>query len=516
MPLIFISSESKRWRRQLAEDLAKKLGYECFCREDLVESATAAGIPVGKLEMAMVKSPAMSERLARQKERYLAFITSHLCERARSHNFVYHGRAGHLLLPGIAHVMKARLVVDQESRILEAMQDLKLSSEKAREYVKNVDEDIERWVRYFYGVRRDEPGQYDIVINLENMSLPNASSLLCYMADLPDFRPTPASLKAMENRSLEARARAKLALDARTMSADLKVRAADGVATITHMPRQPNIAEIIPQVLEGLEGCKEVMCTMASTNILWVQENFNPKGEAFGQLNQLAKRWDAAIELIRFSVPPEMENMLKGSPAPAEQAGAANGIPVSGGDAWNRAENGGIEDDEEASANDDQGGVSATIEELINEGRSGGAHTIEGNFHDLLSAIRRDVSYSLIVLGDLFSSKSHETQTRMRRELSGYLNDRLSIPVITTDELQKKYLLGMKQYVKVLGYSAVVAALYLLVFHFQDPILSFLGGAEKPLLTKVVRSAIIFLFVPAVAYLYGTVASIVLKALKFE
>jgi cytidylate kinase len=516
MPLIFISSESKKARRQLAEDLGKKLGYECLCREDLIESATQAGIPVGKLEVAIIKSPAMSERLARQKERYLAFITSNLCERAKQHSFVYHGRAGHLLLPGISHIMRVRLVLDQESRIAEAMEDLKLSREKAREFVQHVDEDIEKWVRYFYGVRRDEPGQYDLVVNLEHMSLSNASSLLCYMADLPDFRSTPASLKALENRALEARARAKLALDPKTMAADLKVRAEDGVATVTYMPRQPAIAEVIPQVLEGLDGCKQVMCTMASTNILWVQEKFNPKCEAFGNLIQVAKRWDAAIELIRFLVPPEMESMLKSSSVAASQSGPG-GATAKEAVGWTPAEySGGIEDDVEQSTYEDHGGVSATIEELVNEGRSGGAHTIEGNFHDLLSAIRRDVSYSLIVLGDLFSSKSHEVQTRMRRELSGYLGERLNIPVITADELHTKYLLGAKQYTKMLTYGATVAAIYFLVFHFQQPILFFFGDNEQSFMMKAIRITVIFIAVPAVAYLYGTVTSIILKMLKFE
>jgi len=131
MPLIFISSESKGARRRLAEDLAKRLGYDCLCREDLIEEAIKAGIPVGKLEMAMVKSPAMSERVARQKERYLAFITSQLCERALKGDFVYHGRAGHMLLQGISHILKVRLVVDNETRVAEAIEQLRLSRDKA-------------------------------------------------------------------------------------------------------------------------------------------------------------------------------------------------------------------------------------------------------------------------------------------------------------------------------------------------------------------------------------------------
>ena len=518
MPLIFVSSESKSARKQLAEDLARKLGYECLCREDLVEEAIQAGIPVGKLEMAMVKSPAMSERLARQKERYLAFITSQLCERAKEKDFVYHGRAGHMLLQGISHILKVRLVVDHETRVAEAMEQLKLSREKAAEYVENIDEDIQKWVRYFYDIHRDEPGQYDIVINLENMSLPNASAMLCYMADLPDFRPMPASIRAMENRRLETRARKKLALDPLTVTADLKVRADDGVITVTYMPRQPEVAELIPKVLEGLEGCSQLMCTMASTNILWVQEKFDPACQAFYQINQIAQRWDAAVELVRFAVPPDLEDMVGGAHLETEKSfeeSVANAADSSDSDLKKREYNGGIEDDVEPEAVEDDGGISETIEELVAIGRSGGARAIGGNFHSLVSAIRRDVNYSLIVLGDLFLSKSHETQLRMTRELGGYLGERVGVPVVMADELQKKYLVGPKQLLKMFLYAAAVALIYFGVFHFEEPLLSFLGATEHTQ-QRILRMAAIFLSVPAIAYLYGTVTSLFLKLLKFE
>jgi cytidylate kinase len=519
MPLIFVSSESKSARKTLAEDLARKLGYICLCREDLINEATTAGIPVGKLEVAIIKSPAMSEKLARQKERYLAFITSDLCERALKQNFVYHGRAGHMLLQGISHVLKVRLVVDRETRIAQAMEGLKLTREKAREYVQNIDEDIDRWGRYFYGVDRNEPGPYDVVINLENVSLPNVSAMLCSMAELPDFRPTPASLKTLESRSLEARARKRLAMNPRTENADLKVRAESGVVTITYMPSQPWVAGIIPEVLEGLEGCGELMCTMASTNILWVQEKFDPHSESFHQLNQIASRWDAAIELVRFTVPSGLDDMFGGShvsskAAEGDLASVAAYRPVH--TSQQGEYNGGIEDDMEVkTVDDEEGGVSETIHELVNIGRSGGAHAISGNFHTLRSVIRKDVNYSLIVLGNLFLSKSHETRLRLVRELGGYLAERVGVPVITADELQKKYLVGKKQWAKMVLYSAVVALAYFLVFHYQELIMSYLGTTGQ-LPQRIFRVTAIVLFVPLIAYLYSTVTSLFLKLLKFE
>ncbi len=308
MALIIISSTSAALRKEVSESLAQKLGYACLSREELVDQATAAGIPVGKLEMSVIKSPAQTERLARLKERYLAYITSGLCERAGEGNLVYHGRGGHLLLPNVSHIFRVHLVPNQEQEIHGKMLQLRLDHPKAEKYIEQVNQDIEKWVHLIHGQDLHDPKQYDLILNLEHMSLANASTALCSLAELPDFRPTPASLKAMENYCLASRARMKLSLDDRTAESDFTVSANEGVVTVTYMPRQSQAGRFIPEVLADLEGTREILATMAETNILWIQEKYDPGSEAFIQINQIAQRWGAAVELLRF-IPSEEVGM---------------------------------------------------------------------------------------------------------------------------------------------------------------------------------------------------------------
>ena len=75
MQVICISRGTLGPGKELAELAAKKLDYACLSREELIEAATKEGIQVGKLEMAMVKPRAFSERLAIEREHYLAFCT---------------------------------------------------------------------------------------------------------------------------------------------------------------------------------------------------------------------------------------------------------------------------------------------------------------------------------------------------------------------------------------------------------------------------------------------------------
>ena len=130
MPIIFVCCEPFGGGERLARDLAGKLGYGYLGREDVVARANEFGIPVGKLETAMVKKPAVQERLARLRDRYLAVATETIAERAARENLVYYGRAGHLLLPGVAHVLRIRLIPERSRRVETVTERIKLPQEK--------------------------------------------------------------------------------------------------------------------------------------------------------------------------------------------------------------------------------------------------------------------------------------------------------------------------------------------------------------------------------------------------
>ena len=499
MPIIFLCSVPFGGGERLARRLAAKLDYAYLSREDVVAKANECGIPVGKLEVAMVKKPAVRERLARLKERYLAVATATICEKAAEGDLVYHGRAGHFLLPGVSHVVRVRVIPEHGERLDTAVQRTKLPREKAEDFLRNIDADIHAWVQFVHGVDMDDLSRYDLVVNLENISVENAAMALCGIADLPDFKPTPASRKAMEERLLQARARIRLALDERTAESDLTVRSSDGVLTVTYVPRQSAVASAIPEVLRDLPGCRAIRCTVASTNILWIQEEFRPNAEALPQINELARRWGAAVELVRYR-----------TEAPSEAAlvpRAAGPLP--------RPPDGGVEDDDVETISTSERDFRETLELFVQEGRSGGSQTVSGGPDRLLAAINPDISYSLMVLGDVFLDRPSAARTRMARELANFIARKVKTPVIGTAELSARLRFSFGQWVKVAAALLVIVALYVLVFQYQEPLLDVLGGAyhkKQPWAAPV----LVALVAPTVAALYGMVASALLRLIRLE
>ena len=506
MPIVLISSSPHGVGQELARELERKTGWPLFSRKQLAEEAHDQGIRLSRLETSIVKSPIIPEKLAREKDLYLAFVTAKLYENARDGNLIYSGRAGHLLLPGVSHRLRVGSTVPRQIRIDKVVQELNLSPEKAAEYISQLDQDIEKWIHFVHRQDAKDPGQYDIFFNLQNMSLANACMLLCETAGLPDFRQTPMSTKRLDDLYLAARAKLRLAEDEHTSSLDLGVRAVGGVVTVTYMPRQVEAAQSISHVLQDLEGCRENLCTMAETNILWIQEAFDPKAESFKQITRLAQRWGAAVELLRLtpynSEGPALPTVDQTqdpsrSPKPADQAYT-----------------GGVEDDESEAPADD-GGLALTQEELVAIGRSAGGFTVCGGISEIIEAVKESSHYSLVILGDLFLDKGPETRKRQTREMGLTIRERLKAAVITVDELESRFLFGKKQALKTVIYGAAVACIYALVFHFQDPILNFLGG-EIHAKWKWLASIFVVLFVPLIAYAYGTVAGLVLKLIDID
>ncbi len=502
MPIIFISSVPFGGGEALGKGLAAKLGCRYMGREEIIKAANECGIPVGKLEVATVKRPASQERMARLKERYLACATAAICEKAAEENIVYYGRAAHLLLPGVSHVLKVRIIPNHAQRVENAMQRTRLSKEKAETFLAEVDSDIRAWVRFVHGVDIDDQKAYDVIINLERTGLESATAALHSFAGLPDFKPTPASRKALEDRLLQSRARTALALDERTSGLDLTVRSSDGVATITYMPRQAEEAHAIPQVLVGLPGCRELHCTMASTNILWIQEDFQPDSRAFGEVTELARRWGAAVELLRYR--PEGEGEIE-----AVTAGLAPlGHELRG--------DGGVEDDVQEKPTDEEDvAFSGTLETLVSVGLSGGGRSVVGPRERVLEAVSSAVPYSLIVVGDLYGRKAAGARTRMTREFASFLAGNLKTSVVSITELGERLRLKRGQVARFAAALVVVAILYAVLFLNQDTFLQFLGG-EAHKARPWIAPLLIAVLAPLVAALYGSMAGFFLKLFKIE
>ena len=258
MAVVTISRGSASGGLLLAQKLGEKLGYEIVSREDVIREAARFGASEESLQEALLKPPTFWDRFKHERRRYLTFVQAALCERAQADRIVYHGNAGHLLICGVPDVLRIRLIASMSFRIRMVMERQHLSRSQAIRFIENADRQRRDWTRFLYGKDWLDPVLYDLVINLETMTVDSAAEVAAAAVQQPEFQSTEASRKAMGDLVLASRVRAALASNEETTSVEVKIEADDGVVSLGGRVRPASLVESVLRVSSEVEGVRKV------------------------------------------------------------------------------------------------------------------------------------------------------------------------------------------------------------------------------------------------------------------
>ena len=213
MSVITISRGSYSRGVEIAKMVAERLSYRCLARDVLIEASKEFNIPEVKLTQALEDSPSFFERFTQEKKKYISYIQVALINNFKADNIVYHGLAGHFFVKDIPHVLKVRIITDLGYRIKFVMERDQVTRDKAIDFLDKIDNSRRKWGQYLYGINLEDPSLYDIVINIEKLSLEVAVNIICKMVTWEKFQTTPESQKEMDNLALSLKATATDAIE---------------------------------------------------------------------------------------------------------------------------------------------------------------------------------------------------------------------------------------------------------------------------------------------------------------
>jgi len=246
MPIITISRGSYSKGNEVAEKVAKKLGYECIARDVIIDASKEFNIPEIKLIRAIHDAPSILERVGYSKERYLAYLRVALLEHFQKDNVVYHGLAGHFFIKGISHVLKVRIIADMDERVKLEMERERISRKEASSILKNDDRERRKWGKYVFGIDTWDPGLYDLVIQIQKITVDDAADIVCHTAGLERFKTTAESQEMLNHLLIAARVKAAL-MD---LKPDAEVFAQNGTVSITGRATEFQEDKLIHQIEE--------------------------------------------------------------------------------------------------------------------------------------------------------------------------------------------------------------------------------------------------------------------------
>jgi cytidylate kinase len=232
MAIITISRGTMSGGGALANSLSLKLGLPAISREILLEAAGRFGISSTLLEQQLEKTKGLISGPSPERHLYLTAIQLALAEKAAQGGFIYYGHAGHLLLKGVPRVLKIRVVAPLDRRARKLAEDRNLPLEEAKRKIEKMDEGRIKWTRFLYGVDWRDPELYDLVVNLDAITIAGAGDIIGCALSQPEFAESPDSKKIIEDFVLASRVKHALATHDTTKGLELEVRAERGTITI--------------------------------------------------------------------------------------------------------------------------------------------------------------------------------------------------------------------------------------------------------------------------------------------
>ncbi len=473
MSLITISRGTFSGGRDLAVRLAEELGYAYLCQEDLSARASHMAVPMERLRDAVLRPPREYEKIAIERDHYLACLTVQFCRQVLAGDLVYFGHLGHMLLPKVPNILRVRALADTEFRLKAVMENLGCGRHEAKEHIQWVDTTRDKWVKFLYGVSWNDPLHYDLVVNLAHTGMESAVSAIRSMAERSEFMFSDHAHHAIRDMYLAARVHCALLSVDETRCPGIHVTSNDRVVNVLYHPRFSDSAGNVARILEGFEGLQDVNVIIAHGVILYIMESCDSETVTYEDIVRISSRLDSGVELM--IVPP-------------------NG---------------------EVSSPIDDSHFGRCLEDLRDRQRFAGWSAFYGTHNNLVTALQRRTPYRLVILGNLFSRKAPEVRTRLKEQLENHLADNIPIPVVDSGVLHTYLVTGSRHIYKTIGTAAAAILLITLLLVFQDSILPLLAPTAE-LHLRLLAVLIVGAATPIFAILFGTFTKNLLHILGLD
>jgi cytidylate kinase len=259
MSIITISHEAFGHGRAIAERVAAILGYRCISREVLIEASKRYGIAEAKFFEVLEEKPRhWWTQWLESRGVYRIVLQAAICELAQDGDLVYHGRAGQEFFPGIRHVLNVFVDTPKEFRLQQIKTRKGLSEEAANEYLGELDRIRARRLKELFNIDWRDPARYDFVLNTARMSVETAARFIAEASQWQEYRPTPESLQAIKDLTIDARVQAILITSPDIRIANLEVQTKGGEVFVAGILEAKALEQLIIDTIVTIPGVRGV------------------------------------------------------------------------------------------------------------------------------------------------------------------------------------------------------------------------------------------------------------------
>jgi len=259
MAIVTVSHEMGSGGAEIGAALAERLGYRYVDQDMITQAAHQYGVGEEKLTQLDETKPSLFERFDVETRQYITVLQSALLDVAELDNVVLMGRGGQMLLRGITHVLRIRVMAPFDMRVKRVMKKMagrmgeSVDVRTTAEMVRRNDHEKFGRMRYLYDVDWGDPALYDAVINTDKLSIEAGVDLIIGLLHRPELAATEASRQAVRDRALASRVRTALAAHPETRKYRINVEAIQGVIQLegtAALDKAAEVARSVPNVVD--------------------------------------------------------------------------------------------------------------------------------------------------------------------------------------------------------------------------------------------------------------------------
>ena len=194
----------------IAKRVASELGYRFYDTEAIGQMAQELCVLESGRELD-AKAPSLFQRIFSQRPIvYLEGLSSVIYELAKQGDAVFLGRGSHILLRDFPCALHVWVTASPETRI-RTLRDQGLSREAAARAIKRSDDERSALLKFAFGVDWEDPARYDLVLNMDKLSVNVAVSTVLHVVRSPDISDASTeAIRALGMLALARRAEAAL------------------------------------------------------------------------------------------------------------------------------------------------------------------------------------------------------------------------------------------------------------------------------------------------------------------
>lgn len=189
-PCITLSREMGCPGLQLAEALASRLEWSVYDKSLVEHIAANAHVQKRLVESFDEKTQneihnwvaTLIDRSALGSDKYFKHLVTVMTSIARHGEAIIIGRGGNFILDS-ARTLRIRLVAPLSARIRNVMQHRNIGQEEAEAVVRVADLDHAAFIRRFFHRRSVSTADFDMTLNLETLTLPQAEGIIVAAVD---------------------------------------------------------------------------------------------------------------------------------------------------------------------------------------------------------------------------------------------------------------------------------------------------------------------------------------------